>query len=220
MSLAAVLFDLDGTLIDTAPDFHLLLNQMRQELGLPALDFHTVRPWVSEGAAFIMRQGLADLGPDPATLEHLTNLFLDRYADNPAQGSSLFPGFLPLLQLLEANQLPWGIVTNKRRRFCAPLLAALNIKAGCCICPDDVRKTKPDPEGLQLAAKNLRVLAEDCLYVGDHVRDIEAGRNAGMKTAVACWGYIPLQENPKHWQANILAANCQELVDYILSLRI
>ncbi len=218
MRLKAVLFDLDGTLIDTAADFHLLLNQMRQEFGLPGLDFQTVRPWVSEGSAYILRHGLADLEPEPATLEQLTRLFLDRYADAPAQRSQLFPGFTQLLEQLEKFDLPWGIVTNKRRRFCDPLLSALNIHADCCICPDDVLHTKPDPEGLCLAAQKLGVQAQNCLYVGDHRRDIEAGRNANMRTAAACWGYISLHDNPEHWQADALVHDCQELLQYILML--
>ncbi len=207
----ALLFDLDGTLVDTAPDFTRILNAMRSALQLPELDISVVRRWVSQGARHVIVRGFADYSLDPAQLETLRLEFLSRYEQLTCYESRLFTGMPALITELEAHGHAWGIVTNKPERYTTPLLQALDLHPGAVICPDHVQQSKPDPEGLLLACRQLGCSAPSSLYVGDHERDIEAGRRAGMRTIAVTWGYILEGDDPHNWHADFLMTQPQQL---------
>lgn len=191
--LKAVLFDLDGTLIDTAADFIRIIQEMCREKGVAEVDADTIRTQVSEGARAMVKLVYPELSVDhPVFLAH-RQAFLDRYGADIAVDTALFSDMDPLLLELEANNIPWGIVTNKPRGLSESLLKALHLTKRCAVlvCPDDVTHTKPDPEPMFLAAKTLNIAPEDIIYVGDHPRDIDAGKAANMPTVLAAYGYLP-----------------------------
>ncbi|SEI74460.1 phosphoglycolate phosphatase [Allopseudospirillum japonicum] len=201
LPLQAVLFDLDGTLLDTAADLHQALNQMRQADGLPPLPYDQVRAQVSNGASALIELGYG-VPVEAATHAALRQRLLDTYAQCVAQEASYFAGMETLLQALEEAQISWGIVTNKPRYFTERLLHALNIKSAVTVCPEDIDARKPDPAPLWFACRQLAIEPQYCVYVGDHQRDIEAGRRAGMRTLVAAYGYLGPQDLPHQWQAD------------------
>tara|TARA_R110000823_G_scaffold315022_1_gene445348 strand:+ start:20311 stop:20970 length:660 start_codon:yes stop_codon:yes gene_type:complete len=209
---SAVLFDLDGTLIDTAPDFIRCLNQLREQHGLAALPPEHIRRFVSNGARAMIRVGFG-LGPEhPDYLEKHT-AFLDLYETGVAVETALFEGMDELLGTLEDRGVPWGIVTNKPARFAVPLIQALDLADRCAalVCPDHVTQRKPHPEALILACQQMGTEPGTGIYVGDHERDIEAGRNAGMKTIAVRYGYIEQPENIDLWQADLIADTVTDL---------
>ena len=208
-----VFFDLDGTLIDTAPDFHTVLNAMLAEAGKPALPYEKIRSQVSNGARAVVQAGFGG-APGEQAFDAVLAEFLDRYVDHLTVGSQLFTGMDEVLDKLEARGIPWGIVTNKPARFTTPLLAGLKLaeRVGPVICPDHVAERKPHPEGLLKAASMVGADPQRCIYVGDHDRDIAAGRNAGMKTIGVLFGYIDEGEDPLAWKADMYAADAAELV--------
>lgn len=211
---AAVLFDLDGTLIDTAPDFVAVLNRQLQAHGRATLPPEKIRAMVSQGARAVVGLGFGDrVNMDSPEFEALRQEFLQSYLRHIADESRLFPGLDELLTGLEARGTPWGIVTNKQSLYTTPLLKALQLDARCkvAICPDMVTHTKPHPEPMFKAASILGVKAEDCIYVGDHRRDIDAGRNAGMVTVAAAWGYVLEGESAHDWQADHTVDTVAEL---------
>lgn len=203
---SAVLFDLDGTLIDTAPDFIRCLNELRQQHGLPALPAEHIRQSVSNGARAMVKVGFG-LEPEHPDYTGKHTAFLDLYEAGVAVETCLFDGMETLLQSLENRRIPWGIVTNKPVRFAAPLVQALGLDERCAslICPDHVVQRKPDPEPLFLACQQIGADPARAVYVGDHERDIESGRNAGMKTIAVRYGYIEEPETVDLWQADIIA---------------
>lgn len=209
---SAVLFDLDGTLIDTAPDFIRCLNQLRQQHGLTPLPAAHIRRSVSNGARAMVRVGF---GLEPEHPDYLAKhtAFLDLYEEGVAVETRLFEGMDPILLGLEQRGIPWGIVTNKPVRFAAPLVQALGLAQRCAavICPDHVAERKPHPEALFLACDQIGVAPSQAIYVGDHERDIEAGRNAGMKTIAVRYGYIEEPASVDHWQADIIADTVSDL---------
>lgn len=211
-SPSAVLFDLDGTLIDTAPDFIRCLNQLRKQHGLSALPPEQIRRSVSNGARAMVRIGFGLEPEEPGYLERHTE-FLDLYEAGVAVETLLFNGMDSLLASLEARQIPWGIVTNKPLRFAEPLIAALGLAPRCAalICPDHVAERKPHPESLLLACSHIDAEPTRCIYVGDHERDIEAGRNAGMHTIAVRYGYIEQPETVDLWQADRIADTVSDL---------
>lgn len=214
---AAVLFDLDGTLVDTAPDFRAVLHAMCLQAGITPPGDAAIHATVSSGARALLRLAFAinDDHPDFAT--HLDDL-LTRYAGTLAQTrSTLYPGMTKLLSELQVRNISWGVVTNKPLRFSAPLLSALGLSQDCAvlICPDHVTHSKPHPEPLLLACRQLQCKPADTFYVGDHPRDIEAGRAAGMTTIAAAWGYLPEQPPVQDWQADIIAAQAADLSRYL-----
>lgn len=208
----AVFFDLDGTLIDTAPDFYTVLNATLQEAGRDLVSYNAVREQVSNGARAMIGLGFG-LQPGDADFDLWLNRFLDRYEQHLAVDTVLFPGMAEVLERLEQAAIPWGIVTNKPSRFTLPLLEGLGLQArvGPVICPDHVARRKPDPEGLLMAARATGRDATRCVYVGDHERDIAAGRNAGMTTIGVLFGYIDADENPADWQADFYVEHADEL---------
>ena len=218
-NIQAVLFDLDGTLIDTAADFIRIIQAMCAEAGRPVVDAELIRTQVSEGARAMVHLVYPEMATDSAVFLAHRQAFLDRYGANICVDTELFAGMNPLLESLEAQAIPWGIVTNKPRGLSESLLAALNLTDRCAVlvCPEDVRKAKPDPEPMYLAAQQLNIPAEHIVYVGDHPRDIDAGRNAGMPTILAAYGYLPLQhkDNLSAWQADHIVHNVTELHDVL-----
>jgi len=209
---STVLFDLDGTLIDTAPDFIRCLNELRQQHGLSALPADRIRRSVSNGARAMVRVGF---GLEPEHPDYLAKhtAFLDLYEAGVAVETRLFEGMDALLQSLEQRGIPWGIVTNKPVRFAAPLVQALGLAERCAslVCPDHVTDRKPHPEALFLACKQIGAGPARAVYVGDHQRDIEAGRNARMKTIAVRYGYIEEPETVDLWQADIIADTVNDL---------
>ncbi|KPP97146.1 MAG: phosphoglycolate phosphatase [Marinobacter sp. HL-58] len=209
---STVLFDLDGTLIDTAPDFIRCLNELRQAHGLPPLLAPHIRRSVSNGARAMIRVGF---GLEPEHPDYLAKhtAFLDLYEAGVAVETTLFEGVEGILNDLEARGIPWGIVTNKPVRFAAPLIQALGLEERCAtlICPDHVTHRKPHPEALLLACREVGANPAAGVYVGDHERDIEAGRNAGMKTIAVRYGYIEQPECVDLWQADIVADTVSDL---------
>lgn len=201
--VSAVLFDLDGTLIDSAPDLGAAADEMRVERGLKSLPIANYRPMAGAGARGML--GVAfGITPDDADFPHLREEFFVRYEQRMLQGSPLFDGVSEMLRALEALGLPWGVVTNKPRRFTEPLAAALPLfaNAGALISGDTTPHAKPHPEPLLEAARRLGVPAEGCVYVGDDERDIIAGRAAGMRTVAAAYGYMGAQADASLWQAD------------------
>ena len=209
---SAVLFDLDGTLVDTAPDFIRCLNELRASHSLDALPAALIRQSVSDGARAMVRIGFGLDHREPGYTQ-LHRAFLDLYETGLARETALFDGMDDLLRSLEARQIPWGIVTNKPLRFAAPLIKALDLDQRCAalVCPDHVAQSKPDPEALLLACSQTQAAPQRAIYVGDHNRDIEAGRNAGMATIAVRYGYIEKPESIELWQADQIADTVSDL---------
>lgn len=214
----AVLFDLDGALVDTAPDFLRICNELLIEEGYPTIDYATLRLSVSNGGRAVIKTvfKIEENHPD---FERLLAEMLTRYEANPAQDSGLFDSFDQLLPWLENSDIPWGVVTNKPARFTYPLMHQLNLFDRCAviICPDDVKNSKPDPEGLLLACQKLAKAPQHCLYVGDHQRDIEAGNAAGMFTLAVKFGYLQPDEDPSNWGSNYIIDRPDELLSLLKS---
>ena len=210
----AVLFDLDGTLVDTAPDFVRVLNELRQQHGRPALSHQQIRPAVSAGARAMDNVGFPEYSLDSHEFLQLRQAFLDNYGQNVCQDSQVFTGLETLLAGLEAQGIPWGIVTNKPRIYSEALLSALALAQRCAVlvCPDDVKNTKPDPEPMYLACQHLNIEPTQTVYVGDHLRDIQAGKNAQMTTIAVGFGYIVEGENIADWQADYCVDSVDELI--------
>jgi 2-phosphoglycolate phosphatase len=224
----ALLFDLDGTLMDTAPDFFPTVNTLRQEHNLPPLADNLIRQQVSNGGRALTRLALDmpqvignTVGDD--IFEGKRQRLLDLYIEYIASKSDLFPGMTELLNTCKKYNIPWGIVTNKPRLYTELLLERLTtrlpILAQCAVvvCPDDVKKTKPNPEPLFLAANTLQIPAKDCWYLGDHIRDIEAGKAAGMFTIAALYGYIEPHDKPEDWQADIMIDRVEDITHRLTS---
>jgi len=199
--LQAVLFDLDGTLADTAPDLAAALNHVLQSENRNPLPFEEIRPWVSHGAKYMIRQGFKE---EPPHIDELWSQLVDFYQHNIATHTRLFEGMDQILRTLEKRQLKWGIVTNKPAFLTDPLVQALDLNCKCVISGDTLAVKKPDPAPLLYACQQLAVDPANVLYVGDAQRDIEAGKRAGMRTAAALFGYLDSHDSPDTWGADIL----------------
>ena len=213
---AVVLVDLDGTLVDTAPDMGAALNLLLKENNRPALDQSTIRPSVSNGARALVRLGFGSHLVH-ASEKSLVNRFLEIYSRHVCRGSHIMPGFDAVLTTLSDRAVPWGIVTNKPGWLTTPLLKALGLstRAAIVVAGDTVAKRKPDPMPLVHATEQLGIEPGDCLYLGDSERDVEAGRTAGMTTIVALFGYIPADTDPKTWNADGMIGEPGELLDWV-----
>ena len=201
----AILFDLDGTLADTAPDLAAAVNQLRTERGLTPVDYALLRPVASAGARGLIGAAFGLTAADPE-YETLRVAFLQNYTAAIAVQSTLFKGVTELLAALDARGIKWGIVTNKAARLTDLLVPLIGLQqAGCVISGDTTPHPKPHPAPLLEAARQLGVPAQECWYVGDDLRDIEAGRAAGMFTVAAAWGYCGATL-PQTWSANLILA--------------
>ena len=216
LTFDAILFDLDGTLVDTAPDMVAALTSMQKDRGMEQLPYDLARSHVSRGALGLLR--LAFPEADDTLMQQLREEFLDRYESAVCVGSSVFPRLGELLDELDAAGRPWGIVTNKPQRMTEPLLAGLGIasRAACSISGDTIPQRKPDPAPLLLASQQIGVSSDKMVYIGDSVGDIKAGRAAGMFTIAATYGYIPAEDDPESWEADLAVANTEELANYLL----
>jgi phosphoglycolate phosphatase len=212
----AILFDLDGTLADTAGDLAGALNRIRSERGLDPLPVESLRPHASSGARGMIGAGLG-VRPEDSDYPALRDAFLAHYEACLAETTRLFEGVAELLDALDARALPWGIVTNKVARFTLPVVAALNLagRAATVVSGDTTPHAKPHPEPLLHAARALRVPASRCVYVGDDLRDITAGNAAGMATLVARWGYLGTGEPHERWPAAGGADHPLGLLDWL-----
>lgn len=207
-----VLFDLDGTLLDTAPDMAGALNALRVEEGLPPMPLDLLRRHVSHGAARLIQVAFGHA--EGAAFESLRRRFLDLYRANLSSGTRLFDGFESILGWLEGRQVDWGVVTNKPAWLTEPLLADLRLdsRAACVISGDSLPERKPHPLPLLHAATLLRLPPAECAYVGDAERDIQAGRAAGMRTCVAAFGYLSDEDDPAAWQPDAIVDHPLQLL--------
>ena len=215
--MTAVIFDLDGTLLDTEPDFTCILNAQLARHGCDPLPAEQVRCTVSSGARALVRRGFA-LGDDDPRLPPLLEEFLAAYAEQiTVTRARLFEDIDVLLSGLHARGHGWAIMTNKARRFSAPLLGRFESFATCAalVCPDDVNASKPDPAGILRACSALQVEPGNAVYVGDHPRDIEAATNAGMPGIAVRWGYLPEDSTIDTWGATYIADSPAELANYL-----
>jgi len=210
---AAILFDLDGTLIDSAPDLAGACNDMRRERGLEPVGYEKLRAMVGSGARGMVGAGFG-IAPGDSTYLELRDEFLNRYEQRMTHETRVFADVAPLLARLAEERIAWGIVTNKATRFAAPLVAALGLAeaAGTLVCGDTTPHSKPHPEPLLEAARRLGVAPGSCVYVGDDKRDVDAGRAAGMRTIVAAWGYLGAGDPPAAWAADAIIAGPGELL--------
>jgi len=217
-NIAAVLFDLDGTLVDTAPDLGYALNLQRQRHGLPPLADELIRPQASHGARGLLEIGF-DLQPDDRHFASLREEFLQLYADNICRYSRPFPGILELLGELETRGLKWGVVTNKPAAFTEPLMSILDLaeRAACIVSGDTCPQSKPHPAPMLAAAELCSAQPAQCLYLGDAERDIQAARAAAMPSLVAAWGYIGSADQPHTWGAHGQIRHPSETLDYLVS---
>lgn len=189
--IRGILFDLDGTLVDSAPALTKAVNFVRHEAGLQPIDIATLRPHITGGTVKMLEIGLG-ISPKDSNFNHTKATFLDYYAAHLADDAALFDGIQNLLDDLNHKKIPWGIVTNKHTRFTKPLLKALNLSEHCdaLICGDTLTTQKPDPAPLQAAAKELQVPIDSLIMVGDAPSDMLAAKNAGMKGLAVLYGYI------------------------------
>ena len=210
-----VFFDLDGTLVDTAPDLGYALNLQLERHGKPHLSDAMIRPVASHGSRGLIGLGFG-LTPNDADFVALRDEYLDLYDQVFTRSPKLFDGMDEVLKVLEKKN-KWGIVTNKPRRFTRPLVESLGLltRAACVVSGDDAAKPKPSPETLLLACKEARVKPEHCIYIGDAARDIEAGKSAGMKTAVALFGYLDETDKPHEWGADAMIKAPAEVLGLI-----
>ena len=210
----AILFDLDGTLADTAPDLAAAVNLCRSTRGLTLAPYETLRPVASAGARGLIGAAFG-LQPTQDGYEELRVEFLNNYAAAIAEKSRLFDGITPLLETLRSKGFLWGIVTNKAARFTDALVPQIGLQhANCVISGDTTPYSKPHPEPLFEAARRLVMQPQDCWYVGDDLRDIQAGRAAGMPTIAAAWGYCG-QTEPTTWEADALVDSPLQLLQLI-----
>ncbi|RTE65138.1 HAD family hydrolase [Amphritea opalescens] len=208
----AVLFDLDGTLIDTAPDFYAVINQLLAEHQRPPISYAFLRHYVSNGARAMIGAAF-ELAEQDDLYDQLHPRMLELYLQHLGVDTKPFPGIPSLLDWLGEQQIPWGIVTNKPECYTTPLMRGLDLQPppGTVICPDHVRDKKPHPEALFLACKELNCSPERSIYIGDHARDIEAGRRAGMQTIAVSYGYLSEGDDINSWQSDFQAHHANEI---------
>jgi phosphoglycolate phosphatase len=216
LRVAAVLFDLDGTLVDSAPDLAGAANGLREARGLPALPLAELRPMVGAGARGMVGAAFG-IQPGDEGFEALRDEFLQVYEQRLLQATEVFPAMAQVLQSLEAAGLRWGVVTNKAERFSLPLMQGLGLhgRAAALVCGDSTPHSKPHPEPLLEAARRLGVAPEQCVYVGDDVRDMQAGRAAGMPTLAASWGYLGQGEPVHAWGADAVLETPLQLLNWL-----
>ncbi len=214
--ITAVLFDLDGTLIDSAPDLAGAANDLRATHGLPAMPYATLRPMVGSGARGMLGAAFG-VTPNDSRFADLCDAFLARYAQRLLLETVVFAAMAPVLDKLDAAGMRWGIVTNKATRFAQPVVQGLGLaeRAAVFIAGDTTPHAKPHPEPLLEAARRLALPPAACVYVGDDPRDVEAGRAAGMTTLAAAWGYLGQGETVTGWGADSILSSPGQLLHWL-----
>jgi 2-phosphoglycolate phosphatase len=214
--IKAVLFDLDGTFADTAPDLAAALNHTRAMRDLPPLPLAALRPQASHGSRGLLKTGFG-IDPDHPDYDELRDIFLGYYADNICVHSQLFSDTEKLVDTLEQRGIKWGIVTNKPHRYTVPLMQALGYaeRAACLVSGDSYAHAKPHPEPLLKACQLIGVAAAECLYVGDDLRDMQAANAAGMRGIIASYGYVSHDASVANWHAHGSVSKPMELLGLI-----
>lgn len=216
----AVLFDFDGTLVDSAPDLAGAINDLRAERALPAIPYETLRPYATYGARSLLRAGL-DMMPDAVEYEPTRQRFLAIYEARKLHNTHLFDGVLELLIALERQRIAWGIVTNKHSRLAEPMIHELlrdrAFSPVTVVCGDTTPTPKPHPAPLLLAARNAEIDPEHCWFVGDGESDVKAGIAAGMKPVLATYGYVPDLAHARSWGAHHEIDQPLDLLDLVAS---
>lgn len=213
----AVFFDLDGTLIDTAPDMGGALNQLLQRHNRLPVESHRYRPHVSHGSIALLKLGFPEI-TEPALINTLREDFLNEYKNRIAEQSALFDGVDTVLDHLETRRIPWGIITNKPEDLTLTLLDQLELtkRCSCIIGADTAARAKPHPDPMELACELTDVTAANCIYIGDAERDMQAGLSVGMLSLVAGWGYInPEKDDPEEWGGHAILLHPEEINAYI-----
>jgi phosphoglycolate phosphatase len=215
-AVEAVLFDLDGTLVDSAPDLAGAVNELRTARGLEPMPHALLRPMVGSGARGMLDAAFG-LRPGDAEFESLRVDFLARYERRLLRETTVFAEMLPVLRSLERASMPWGIVTNKITRYCEPLVAGLPALHRCAVLVggDSTAHAKPHPAPLLEAARRIGVAPERCVYVGDDLRDVHAGQGAGMLTLAAAWGYLGRGDRVEDWRADAVLARPAEILNWL-----
>lgn len=215
-SIKTVLFDLDGTLADTAPDLAFALNETLKLNDKPQLPYEDIRPHVSHGGIALVKLGFK-LEPDHPDFETYRDQFLDIYKKNIAAQTRLFEGMDDLLNQLEQNSILWGVVTNKPSWLTDPLMDALSLtqRAACIVSGDTLAERKPHPAPILYACQQTGAEPSECLYVGDAQRDIEAGNRAGLTTLAALFGYIEDDDDPAQWQADAMINHPSDVLNWL-----
>ena len=217
-TIAAVLFDLDGTLVDSAPDLAAAADHMRLARAMPSLHLQAYRAHCGSGARGMLQVAFG-IGPEHADFEPLREEFFVNYTQCLTARTQLFQGVEPLVRQLAGAGLAWGVVTNKSERFALPLLATMSVfaSAATVVCGDTTPHTKPHPAPLLEAARRIGVAPAHCVYVGDDLRDIQAGKAAGMATVAAHYGYLGPQAQVAHWGADLGIESPLDLVEHLPS---
>ncbi|WP_251359413.1 HAD-IA family hydrolase [Kangiella sp. TOML190] len=212
----AVYFDLDGTLLDTAPDMALALNIQLEKHRKAALPYPTIRPWVSHGAAALIKLGFG-IRPEHSDFDSYRLEYLEIYQANLSVNTQLFSGMEKLLKALETRQIRWGVVTNKPEFLTIPLLKDLNLyhRSSSVISGDTIKPSKPSPTPLFLACSQDKVTPNQAIYVGDAIRDIHAAKSAGMLAIAAKYGYINPEDNFSAWPFDLAIASPEELFAHL-----
>jgi len=213
--LKCVLFDLDGTLVDTAPDLIACLNQALAQHGFASVPSAQVRPFISFGATAMITHSSAATAV--ATHPQILETMLALYENNIVQHGGFFTGMADTLQFIENQGLKWGVITNKQERFTRPLMRALNLtdRAACIISGDTTAHSKPHPEPMQEGCRQAQVAPEHCVFIGDALHDITAGKQVGMKTLAAVYGYLTAQDRPEQWGADALVASPAHITAWV-----
>ena len=213
MSIKAVLFDLDGTLADTALDLGGALNTMLREHGLPAVSMDKIRPVASHGASGLLKLGMNLDKTDP-NHARLRQQYLDTYETCFDQDTVLFDGIDALIQAIHARGLKWGIITNKPHTFTHRLVPQLgfSIAPDVVVSGDTTAEAKPSTKPMLYACEQIGIAPQHCVYVGDAERDMQAGKNAGMRTVLVNWGYIAATDNVGEWPADAAIDKPQDLL--------
>jgi phosphoglycolate phosphatase len=213
--LAAVLLDLDGTLLDTAPDLATVTNMLRAQERLAPLAYESLRPHVSHGSIALLRAAFPDA--DSVRVPALQRRLLALYREHLAVETQLFPGFAQVLSALEANGIPWGVITNKPGWLTEPLLRHFGLyeRAACVLSGDSLPVSKPDPLPLLTAARTIGVTPQRCLYLGDALRDVQAARAANMVALAARYGYVGPLDEPADWPVTAWIDTPLELLEWV-----
>ncbi len=213
---SAILFDLDGTLVDTAPDLAFALTRLMEQEGLEALPYDMIRPVASHGSAGLLGLGF-DISTNHDDYPSLQQRFLQLYQDNIARETCLFEGMEEVLTALEQAEITWGIITNKPAFLTDPLVDKLNLthRAACVVSADTTPHSKPHPAPMLHACKVINLSPKQCIYIGDAARDIEAGKNAHMRTVAALYGYLSEQDRPEKWHADASINHPRDILQWI-----